>query len=57
MLGLVNSNDWDIVLIAKPTFTKIPVSRQMQAHYVAQQLEDLQVQISEAESDRNVSKR
>ena len=57
MLGLVNSNDWDIVLVAKPTFTKIPVSRQMQAHYVAQQLEDLQVQISEAESDRNVSKR
>lgn len=57
MLGLVNSNDWDIVLIAKTTFTKIPVSRQTQAHYAAQQLEDLQIQIAEAESDRSVSKR
>ncbi len=57
MLGLVNSNDWDIVLIARTTFTKIPVSRELQANYAAQQLKDLEVQISEAERDRNVSRR
>ena len=32
MLGLVNSNDWDIVLIARTTFTKIPVSKQLEAN-------------------------
>ncbi len=57
MLGLVNSNDWDIVLIARTTFTKIPVSYELQAHYAAQQLEELELQIAEAESDRSVSKR
>lgn len=57
MLGLVNSNDWDIVLIARTTFTRIPVSRELQAHFVSQQLEDLELQIAEAEYDRSVSKR
>lgn len=57
MLGLVNSNDWDIVLIARTTFTKIPVSKELQANYAAQQLEDIERQISEAEGDRNVSRR
>ena len=57
MLGLVNSNDWDIVLIARTTFTKIPISPEFQTHYVAQQLEDLELQIAEAESDKSVSKR
>lgn len=57
MLGLVNSNDWDIVLIARTTFTKIPISPEFQTHYVAQQLEDLELQIAEAESDKNVSRR
>ena len=57
MLGLVNSNDWDIVLIARTTFTKIPVSRELQANYAAQQLKELEIQISEAERDRNVSRR
>jgi len=57
MLGLVNSNDWDIVLIARTTFTKIPVSNELQANYVNQQLEDLEYQISLAQSDRDVSKR
>lgn len=57
MLGLVNSNDWDIVLIARTTFTKIPVSRELQAHYAAQQLEDLELQISMAENDKNISRR
>lgn len=57
MLGLVNSNDWDIVLIARTTFTKIPISPEFQTHYIAQQLEDLELQIAEAENDRSVSKR
>lgn len=57
MLGLVNSNDWDIVLIARTTFTKIPISPEFQTHYIAQQLEDLELQIAEAENDRIVSKR
>lgn len=57
MLGLVNSNDWDIVLIARTTFTKIPVSPEFQTHYIAQQLEDLELQIAEAENDKSVSKR
>jgi len=57
MLGLVNSNDWDIVLIARTTFTKIPVSAELQQNYINQQLEDLDHQIMEAEHDRNISKR
>lgn len=57
MLSLVNSNDWDIVLIARTTFTKIPVSRELQANYAAQQLKELEIQISEAEGDKTVSKR
>ena len=57
MLGLVNSNDWDIVLIARTTFTKIPVSPELQSNYINQQLEELDRQIAEAESDRNISKR
>ena len=57
MLGLVNSNDWDIVLIARTTFTKIPVGAELQSNYINQQLEDLDHQIMEAEHDRNVSKR
>ena len=57
MLGLVNSNDWDIVLIARTTFTKIPVSAELQTNYINQQLEDLDHQIMEAEHDRNISKR
>lgn len=57
MLGLVNSNDWDIVLIARTTFTKIPVGPELQANYINQQLEELDRQIVEAENDRNISKR
>ena len=57
MLGLVNSNDWDIVLIARTTFTKIPVSNELQANYANQQLEDLEYQISLAQNDRDVSRR
>lgn len=57
MLGLVNSNDWDIVLIARTTFTKIPVSAELQANYINQQLEDLEHQIAMAQSDRDVTKR
>lgn len=57
MLGLVNSNDWDIVLIARTTFTKIPVSRELQAHFASEQLEQIERQISEAEGDRNVTRR
>ena len=45
------------MLIARTTFTKIPVNRELQAHYAAQQLEDLEIQIAEAEHDRNVSRR
>ena len=51
MLGLVNSNDWDIVLIARTTFTKIPVSRELQAHFASEQLEQIERQISEAETE------
>ena len=57
MLGLVNSNDWDIVLIARTTFTKIPVGAELQSNYINQQLEDLDHQIMEAEHDRNITKR
>ena len=57
MLGLVNSNDWDIVLIARTTFTKIPVGAELQSNYINQQLEELDRQILEAEQDRNISKR
>lgn len=57
MLGLVNSNDWDIVLIARTTFTKIPVSAELQANYINQQLEDLEHQIAMAQNDRDVTKR
>lgn len=57
MLGLVNSNDWDIVLIARTTFTKIPVSAEMQQNYINQQIEDFDRQIAEAEYDRSISKR
>jgi N12 class adenine-specific DNA methylase len=57
MLGLVNSNDWDIILIARTTFTKIPVSEEMQRNFYNEQLEALEREIYEAEGDRNVSKR
>lgn len=57
MLGLVNSNDWDIILMARTTFTKIPVSNELQAHYLAQQLEDIELQIADAQNDRNTSSR
>lgn len=57
MLGLVNSNDWDIVLIARTTFTKIPVSKQLEANFISQQLEECNIQIAEAESNRDGSTR
>lgn len=57
MLGLVNSNDWDIILIARTTFTKIPVSAEMQKNFYNSQLEALEREIAEAQGDRNVSKR
>ena len=57
MLGLVNSNDWDIILMARTTFTKIPVSNELQTHYLAQQLEDIELQIADAQNDRNTSSR
>lgn len=57
MLGLVNSNDWDIVLIARTTFTKIPVGAELQSNFINQQLEELDRQILEAEQDRSISKR
>lgn len=57
MLGLVNSNDWDIVLIGKNTFTKIPVGAELQANYINEQVEELDKQITEAQFDRNTSKR
>lgn len=57
MLGMVNSNDWDIILIARTTFTKIPVSKELQTKYISGQLEELDVQIAEAKGDPSVSKR
>lgn len=57
MLGLVNSNDWDIVLIPRTTFTKIPVGAELQQNFINQQIEDFDRQIAEAEYDRNISKR
>ncbi len=57
MLGLVNSNDWDIVLVGKNTFTKIPVGAELQANYINEQVEELDKQITEAQFDRNTSKR
>ena len=57
MLGLVNSNDWDIILVARTTFTKIPVSAEMQKNFYNSQLEALEREIAEAQTDRNVSKR
>ena len=57
MLGLVNSNDWDIVLIARTTFTKIPVGAEIQSNFINQQLEELDRQILEAEQDSSISKR
>lgn len=57
MLGLVNSNDWDIVLISRTTFTKIPVSKELQENYYNEQVEELDRQIAEAQFNRNVSKR
>lgn len=57
MLGLVNSNDWDIVLVARTTFTKIPVSKQLEANFISQQLEECNIQIAEAESNRDGSTR
>ena len=57
MLGLVNSNDWDIVLVGKNTFTKIPVGAELQANYINEQVEELDNQITEAQFDRNTSKR
>ena len=57
MLGLVNSNDWDIILIARTTFTKIPVSPEMQKSFYNSQIEALNREIAEAESDRYFSGR
>ena len=57
MLGLVNSNDWDIILIPRTTFTKIPVGSELQQNFINQQIEDFDRQIAEAEYDRNISKR
>ena len=57
MLGLVNSNDWDIVLIARTTFTRIPVGAELQSNFIKQQLEEMDRQILEAEQDRSISRR
>lgn len=57
MIGLVGSNDWDIVLLSRETFTKIPVSEQLQQNFVLQQLEEVQRELSEAEADKNTARR
>ena len=57
MIGLIGSNDWDIVLLSRETFTKIPVSEQLQQNFVLQQLEEVQRELSEAQADRNTARR
>jgi N12 class adenine-specific DNA methylase len=57
MIGLIGSNDWDIVLLSRETFTKIPVSETLQQNFVLQQLEDVQRELSEAQADRNTARR
>lgn len=57
MIGLVGSNDWDIVLLSRETFTKIPVSEQLQQNFVLQQLEEVQRELAEAQADRNTARR
>lgn len=57
MLALINSNDWDIVLVARTTFTMIPVSKETLSNYTKQQLEDINRQIADARHDPSVSKR
>lgn len=57
MIGLIGSNDWDIVLLSRETFTKIPVSEQLQQNFVLQQLEEVQRELSEAHADKRTSRR
>lgn len=57
MMGLIGSNDWDIVLLSRETFTKIPVSETLQQNFVLQQLEDVQRELFEAQADRNTARR
>lgn len=57
MIGLIGSNDWDIVLLSRETFTKIPVSETLQQNFVLQQLEDVQRELFEAQADRNTARR
>lgn len=60
MLGLIASNDWDIILMSRETFTKIPVSEETQNNYIRAQIEEIQAQIDEIDANKqsaNANKR
>ena len=57
MIGLIGSNDWDIVLLSYETFTKIPVSEQLKQNFILQQLEEVQNELAEAQADKSTSRR